>query len=113
MYESATGKSHSFFIPSDVPSSPLHLRRQTLAASFSSEVTVGFNNPAAWFKMERVGTTLNFYTSQDGKNWHVVQSISQTTYLTTAPDRIGPSMLLSHATLKPIVSFPYWLQTGF
>lgn len=114
MYESATGKSHNFFIPNDAASAPFHLRRQTIAGVFTSEVTVGFNYTlAAWFKMDRVGTTLGFYTSSDGKNWHNIQSIAQTTFLTTAPDRIGPSMLLSHATLKPIVSVPYWAQTGF
>lgn len=115
MYESATGKSHNLFLTADISSDTgFHLRRQNISGTFDSEVVVGYYYTlAGWFKMERTGTTLKFSTSNDGKNWHVVQSIAQTTYLTTAPDRIGLSMLLSHATVIPILSVPYWLQTGF
>jgi hypothetical protein len=113
LYESATGKAHCMLL---FEAETNHqIRRQTIGGTYTSDAKFVFG-PAvfdAWLKISRVGTTLNFYRSGDGKNFKALQSISQTTYLTTAPDRIGPAVWLGHATDIPVLTVSYWAQTGF
>jgi hypothetical protein len=113
LYESGTGKAHCMLL---FEAEGNHqLRRQTIGGTYSADTKYVFG-PAvfdAWMKISRVGTTLSFSRSGDGVNFKALQSIAQTTYLTTAPDRIGPAVWLGHATDIPVLTVSYWAQTGF
>jgi hypothetical protein len=113
LYESATGKAHCMLAFNDVTSH--QLRRQTIGGTYSADTKFNWGPGLrdCWLKVARVGSNLIFYQSADGKNWIAVQTIAQTTYLTTAPDRIGPALWMGHATEVGILSVPYWAQTGF
>ena len=113
-YESATGKAHTFLEFCDSASN-LDLRRQTIAGVYTADVKVGrpWSWKAVWLRIARVGTNLIFSHSTDGKNWIAFQTIAQNTYLTTAPDRIGPGLWLNNSANLPIMSVQYWAQTGF
>jgi hypothetical protein len=111
IYESATGKSHGYLLFEATGNH--QIRRQTIGGTYNSDVKVvpAPSNFDCWLKIARSGTTLIFSRSADGKNWATIQSISQTTYLTTAPDRIGPAVWLGHATDIPVLTVPYWSQS--
>lgn len=117
MYESATGKGYHFGAWS-TPSNN-QIRKTNIngtfggAPSYNNRPDIGNLLTEGWYKIARVGTTLSFGVGMDGKNFITYLSEAQNTYLTTAPDRIGPGFWLSHATELPLLTVPAWYQTGF
>ena len=113
IYESATGKSHSLL--QFQTSNESQLRRQEINGTYNTDTKFAFapSGYDSWVKIERVGTNLIFSRSGDGKNFKTLESIAQTTYLTTAPDRIGPAVWLGHGTDIPSLTVSAWYQGGF
>lgn len=111
MYESATGKASSLVMLATAADG-FQSRRQPIAggANTTFNITKFMNPNINWVRMQRSGTTLNHYWSYDGKIWINALSVVQTSPFTTAPDRIGPSLFLAHATLVPAIHVQYWNQ---
>ncbi len=66
-----------------------------------------------FFKVERVGTNLNFYYSTDGKNFVLQRTVAQTTPFTTAPTHIGPGITVINnpgGNLQQWMSCDHWIQ---
>jgi len=67
-----------------------------------------------FFRIRRVGTTIYFEASQDGKHFDTLRSGVQTTFFTTAPTHIGPSMTVQSnpgGALNQYCHCDYWAQS--
>lgn len=82
----------------------------------------GFNSDIAVFgplhflpqfqQIEKIGGTLFFRISTDGKRFITIGSQSATAYFTTPPDLVGVGMYLNDAAFNYHYVVPYWVDVG-
>lgn len=93
LYNQAAANKTIFFCYSLESSYGLQVKRFNYPAGFSATPFANSNTRFdGWFRVQRVGTNLNFYFSNDGKQWILILTESQTAWLTTGPTYIGPGM---------------------
>jgi hypothetical protein len=107
-YENATGKCTIVMVCNDYTQN--QIRKQTIGGTYTTVAKTIPKNNDLLIRIERVGANMNIYRSADGANWGLSHTFGQTSYFTTAPDRIGPALWLLHGTDKPILTVPYWTQ---
>jgi len=116
LYESATGKFIMFGLYGDTNVLSQAVYRYTNLSTFLSTARVASSAGAAYasgfYRIERVGTNLNFYLSTDGKNFALFSTSTVAAGFTTAPDRIGFGFVNSSAGLADAaISCERWVQS--
>jgi len=110
LVESATNKSVLFerqWSGGDL----LTVSRLTIPTGFVSNPYSTAFASVRFFRVERSSTTLNWYTSGDGKNWVLQYTESLTAYFTTAPNYIGLGCSYNNGGGKTgYLSCRYWNQ---
>lgn len=91
------------------------LKWNNLAGSFSATAYSGglvSGMPFNWQRIRKVGTTLSFQYSADGKTWITLFSETATTFLAST-SKVGVMTTTSRTTGPNIyMSVPYWSLTG-
>lgn len=65
-----------------------------------------------WFRIVHTGSTYEFWCSPDGKIWFLVNSQSDTGFLTSRCDRVGPCVKYTRTTGgHQVASVPYFVLT--
>lgn len=78
----------------------------------TNPIETNYADRTVWLRIIRVGTTLTFYFSGDGKSWLFAYSASQTSWMSNAPDYIGVGGFYNRtgAIGRVSMSVPYWSQ---
>lgn len=91
--------------------------------AFTNATTYGsFNTPTPastwfsqgavhWIRVNRTGSTLTWYWTQDGIHWRTLLSEAMTTHFTTAPDEVGYAVNVGgDTTYEGGITVVSWLQ---
>lgn len=74
--------------------------------------TPRFNTPN-WFRVQKVGTTLNYYVSTNGKTWVLTYSTTATAWLANAPNRLFVGNNYNHTSISAHqITVEYFSLTG-
>jgi hypothetical protein len=83
-------------------------------SGFTSDqvIYIPARSPLQWAQIEKVGSTLFYRVSSDGKQFVTITSHSATVYFATPPDRVGLGQYLNNTAFQYHQVCPYWADIG-
>ena len=113
LLNSGNNRLLDFFTTNNNNTSLVKLLRMGLTSGFNNEDDVAFMGTFSWFKIAKVGTTLSFYASTNGKIWSLLLTQDTSTWLSDYPDKVGFGVDYNRSSGPAITGrVSYWSLTG-
>lgn len=92
----------------------IRAHRFAYPAGFNADIVIypPLHYMMRWQRIRKVGTTIFYDVSSDGKLFINIGSQSATAYFTTPPNLVGVGMYLNNNTYPYHFTVPYWASTG-
>ena len=113
LYESSSGKVAMLMDQVDTGAGLVEVNYQTLTSYNTTPSNLNATSGLpTWFKIQRIGSTLYYYFSYEGKVWNLLMSAAQTAAFTTAPNYIGVGVFYNYSGAANAIGLcDYWSQT--